>query len=440
MNNPELVSPELKERIASVVQRLGWVPDGIARALTTRRTGAIGAVFPTLTHGDFARAIDGLQSELTRLGYTLLLACSEYDFDQEFRQVKKFVERGVDAILLVGELHHHDLTGFLTRNDVPMLNMFVYNRDTHGTSIGPDNHKALYRLTNHLIDFGHRRFGVIAQDATTNDRARARTEGIRDALAEHSLAVRPDHFVVGQWTIHQGRELFRRIVSKDPKPTAVICGNGYLAVGAMLESQTLGIRVPDEMSIVGYDDIEIMAELPIPITTVRVLSDEVGRRAGSHIAALLEGREEATVFECAAEILLLELCAHDCGGGSDHVGIENAEAREMCIDAFGMFCQLRFFAERQRPGTRQIDPQFFDRLAGRGGHDEHAVGKTHRFFDAVGDEQDRGPVGHPQLFQVVANLQTSERIERAERLIHQQHRRPQDEGSRQRHALAHAAR
>ena len=107
----------------------------------------------------------GLQSELTRLGYTLLLACSEYDFDQEFRQVKKFVERGVDAILLVGELHHHNLEEFLPRNDVPMLNMFVYNPKTHGTSIGPDNHKALYRLTRHLIDFGHRRFGVIAQDS-----------------------------------------------------------------------------------------------------------------------------------------------------------------------------------------------------------------------------------------------------------------------------------
>jgi LacI family transcriptional regulator len=303
MNNPELVSPELQERIASVVQRLGWVPDGIARALSTRRTGAIGAVFPTLTHGDFARAIDGLQSELTRLGFTLLLACSEYDFDQEFRQVKKFVERGVDAILLVGELHHPDLSGFLARNDVPMLNMFIYNPKTHGTSIGPDNHKALYRLTKHLIDFGHRRFGVIAQDSTSNDRARARTQGIRDALSEHSLAVRPEHFAVGQWTINEGRELFRRIVSHDPKPTAVICGNGYLAVGAMLESQALGIRVPEEMSIVGYDDIEIMAELPIPITTVRVLSDEVGRRAGRHIAAKLEGREEATVFECDAEIV-----------------------------------------------------------------------------------------------------------------------------------------
>jgi LacI family transcriptional regulator len=304
MNNPELVSTELKERVASVVERLGWVPDGAARALATRRTGAIGAVFPTLTHGDFARAIDGLQKELARLGYTLLLACSDYDSEQEYRQVRKFVERGVDAILLVGELHHSDLKPFLARNDTPLLNMFVYNPATHGTSIGPDNHKALYRLTRHLIDLGHVGFGVIAQDSSTNDRAKARNEGIRDALAEQGLAVRPDHFVVGRWTIREGRELFRRIVSHDPRPTAVICGNGYLAVGAMLESQHLGIRVPEEMSIVGYDDIEIMAELPIPVTTVRVLSDEVGRRAGRHVAALLEGRAEATEFECDAEIVL----------------------------------------------------------------------------------------------------------------------------------------
>jgi LacI family transcriptional regulator len=304
MNSPELVSPELRERIASVVERLGWVPHGVARALATRRTGAIGAIFPTLTHGDFARAIEALQRELTRLGYTLLLACSEYDSGQEYQQVRKFIERGVDAILLVGAEHHHELNGLLERNHVPVLNMFVYAPETHGTSIGPDNHKALYRLTNHLIELGHRRFGVIAQDSLTNDRARARNQGIRDALAEHGLAVRPDHLTIGQWTIHEGRELFRRIINSIPRPTAVICGNGYLAVGALLESQKLGIRVPDDMSIVGYDDIEIMAELPIPITTVRVLSDEVGRRAARHIVARVEGSEIPQEFECDAEIVV----------------------------------------------------------------------------------------------------------------------------------------
>ena len=304
MNAPSLVSAELRERIASVVERLGWVPDAAARALATRRTNTIGAIFPTLTHGDFARAIEGLQDELTRAGYTLLLACSEYDIEQEYRQARKLVERGSDAILLVGELHHHDMQEFLARHRVPALNTFVYNRATHGSCIGPDNHQAMFRLTNYLIELGHRRFGVIAQATKTNDRAKARLDGINNALSRYSLAVRPEHFTEGRWTIREGRDLFRTIAMTHPAPTAVICGNAYLAVGAMLESQALGIAVPVGMSIVGYDDIEIMSELPIPITTLRVNSEEVGRRAARHAVCLLEGRDTPPELECAAEIVI----------------------------------------------------------------------------------------------------------------------------------------
>ena len=304
MNSPELVSPELRERVMSVVRHLGWIPDGTARAFSTRRTRTIGAVFPGLAHGDFSRAIDGLQGELTRLDYTLLLASSDFNIDREFQLVRNFLERGVDAVLVVGEDHHHDLGPLLAKNGIPSLNMFSYNPNTHGTSIGPDNFKATYRMTQYLIELGHRSFGLVAQDLTTSDRARAREEGIRHALAEHSLAIRPNHYAVGRWTILEGRQLFRRIVEDVSRPTAVMCGNAYLAVGAMLESQTLGIRVPEEMSIVGYDDLEVMNELPIPITTVRVQSREVGRRAGQRIVAILEGKEDSTQFECEVEIVV----------------------------------------------------------------------------------------------------------------------------------------
>lgn len=303
MNNPQTVSPELRTRIASVVRHLGWVPHGAARALATRRTGTIGAVFPTLTHGDFARAIQALQNELSKSGYTLLLACSEYNQEQEFQQIRKLIERGVDALILVGEAHHEDLYDFLAKQKVPYVNTFVYNPASHGTCVGPDNRKALYRLTQYLIALGHRRFGVVAQSTANNDRAKARLEGVRDALAEHSIAILPAHFAEGFWGVNEGRQLFRRIMVQKPWPTAVICGNAYLTVGALLESQAMGIRVPQEMSIVGYDDIEIMSELPIAITTVRVSSDEVGRRAARLLVARLEGKEIDPGFECDAEII-----------------------------------------------------------------------------------------------------------------------------------------
>jgi LacI family transcriptional regulator len=304
MNNPDIVSAELRERVASVIRHLGWVPHGAARALATRRTGTIGAVFPTLTHGDFARAIQGLQSELAKSGRTLLLACSEYDLDQEHNQVRKLIERGVDGLILVGEVHHRDLAELLQKKRIPYVNTFVYNPTTHGTCVGPDNRKALYKLTSYLIELGHTQFGVVAQTVRNNDRAEARLRGIRDALAERSIAIQPRHFVQGLWGINEGRQLFRHVLAQEPWPTAVICGNAYLTVGALLESQSMGMEVPKEISIVGYDDIEIMSELSVPLTTVRVVSDEVGRKAARLLVAKLEGRDLGDGLECAAEIVV----------------------------------------------------------------------------------------------------------------------------------------
>jgi LacI family transcriptional regulator len=159
-------------------------------------------------------------------------------------------------------------------------------------------------MTRHLIGLGHRRFGVIAQSTHNNDRAKARVDGVRDALAERSLAIHPAHLMEGRWSIREGRELFRRMLEHEPWPTAVICGNAFLAVGAMLESQAMAIAVPARMSIVGYDDIEIMSELPIPITTVRGPSGEIGRRAAACLLARIEGLPDDTVYECEAEIVV----------------------------------------------------------------------------------------------------------------------------------------
>lgn len=304
INKPDVVSPDLRRRIGAVIDRLGWVPDGAARALATRRSGVFGAVFPTITHGDFARAAHAIQEELLQRGYTLLLACSEYDPAQEYQQARKFVERGVDALILVGQPHHPDLTAFLERRRIPTINTFVYDKTAHGTCVGPDNREALFRLTTYLAELGHASFGAIAQSAENNDRALARMAGITDALAARGLAIRPQHLLIGKWSIDEGRSMFRRMMATDPRPTAVICGNPYLAIGAVLEAGAMRLRVPDDISIVGYDDVEIMAHLSPPLTTIRVDGDTVGRRAVAHLVARIEGKEADVPFECAADIVI----------------------------------------------------------------------------------------------------------------------------------------
>lgn len=304
INTPAIVSPDLRERIASAIDVLGWVPDGAAKALATRRSHAIGAVFPTLSVGDFARATNAVESELESLGYTLLLACSQYNAEQELRQVKKLAERGVDGLILVGRSHHPDLARFVERQRLPFVYSFVHDGQQDRTCIGPDNRKAMMELTNYLIDLGHRCIAVIAQSTVNNDRAAARLDGIRDALASHGLAVRPQHLAIGQWTIEEGRSLFRQLWQTSPQPTAVICGNAHLAVGAMIESQAMGIAVPAELSLVSYDDIEIMSQLPVPLTALRVPSEDVGRHAARYIIGQVEGRPVDVIFEHVPTLLV----------------------------------------------------------------------------------------------------------------------------------------
>ncbi len=303
MNSPALVSPALRDRVEAVTLRLGWVPHAAARTLATRRSGAIGAVFPTLSHGDFARAAEALQGALTERGYTLFLACSHYDPDAEHALVRQFVERGVDALVLVGNAHKPETTALLEGRGVPFVNTFNHDASSTEPTIGPDNRLAMARLTRHLLSLGHRRFGMIAQSTRSNDRAAARLQGVRDALSEVGLSIRPQHFTEGQWSIAEGKALFGRIVEAAPRPTAVICGNAYLAVGAVLEAARRAIALPGDMSVVGYDDVEIMRELPVPVTTLRVRSDEVGRRAAAFLVAALEGRPADVAMECEVEIV-----------------------------------------------------------------------------------------------------------------------------------------
>jgi len=304
MNNPTVVSDELRSRIKVAIDHLGWVPHAAARALATQRTGTIGAVFPTLANEHFASAIQALQESLEQAGYTLLLGCSEYDLDREYRQVRTMLERGVDAVVLVGEAHHQDLQPLLLQRQIPFVNTFVYRENSDSLCVGIDNHRAFFDYTTYLVGLGHRRFAMLSQHTDTNDRAQARREGVRDALGEHGLGISAAHMVDGVWGARVGRQLFSKVMNTPQPPTVVICGNGSFAMGAMLEAMDQGYKIPSELSVVGFDDFELMSELPIPITTVRVPSAAIGTNAARMILSELSEPGTARSVELEAELIV----------------------------------------------------------------------------------------------------------------------------------------
>jgi hypothetical protein len=137
INRPESVSEDLRTRVTMVIDQLGWVPNAAARALSSQRTGAIGAIFPALALGDFARAIDAMQDALAERNSLLLLARSKYDSGLEYSLVRKLAERGVDGLVLVGSTREPAYEDFLAKLEIPYVNSFVFEQDSSVPCVGP---------------------------------------------------------------------------------------------------------------------------------------------------------------------------------------------------------------------------------------------------------------------------------------------------------------
>jgi LacI family transcriptional regulator len=306
LNAPDLVSLELRERIAHAVQELQWVPNGVAKALASLRTRTVGVMIPTLSHQNFATLIEALQHRLGAAQYTLLLCCVEASAELRLQQARKLLEQGVECLVLVGEAQPPALFDLLVSRKVPYVITYTSGRTGAHTCIGFDNYASAVRVTQHLLDLGHRNFGMVAHNSNDNDRIQQRIEGIRDTLARAGIAIRPQHLVqVDSRHIASGREGMRQILQDiEHCPTALICTNDYIATGAMIEAKVQNLAIPRDLSIVGFDDTDMSAHLDPPLTTIRVPSRRMGEEIAAYIIARLEGGLAAPPPALEAELVV----------------------------------------------------------------------------------------------------------------------------------------
>jgi LacI family transcriptional regulator len=283
LNLPDRVKDELRKRVLAAMRDLGYVPNSAARALRSRRTHIMGIVIPTLNYAMYARLVEGVQQRLVHHGYSLLVATSEYDLASEEERARVLIERGVEGIVLIGDIHRPSLYEHLDSTDIPYVNTYVYRSDSAHPCIGFDNRRATAEVTQFLLGLGHRTFGVISAVTTGNDRAAERVAGVRTTLESYSLDLPPEAVYERPYSIASGREGFRYLHGLANPPTAIVCGNDVLAIGAMIEARALGVAVPERVSIVGFDNLELAANLEPPLTTVDVPATEMGERAADFL-------------------------------------------------------------------------------------------------------------------------------------------------------------
>ena len=285
LNHPQMVRGPLRGRAEQVLRDAGYVAHGAARSLASNRSRTMGAVVPTVDSALFAKIVDGLQQAINSHGYQLLLASSNYSPTREAAEVRALLERGVDGLMLVGREHAAELAPMLQARGTPVVTTCHYDAHSAWPTVGWDNVRESSRIADYLLDIGHRCFGVIAGLVPDNDRAADRVTGFRAALGRRGITLATGSVIEKPYSVPDARQAMAALLRLPERPTAILCGNDILAYGALQECLWRDLRVPTDVSISGFDNIEMAAHCRPGITTLDVPAGDIGEAAGQALLA-----------------------------------------------------------------------------------------------------------------------------------------------------------
>lgn len=279
INNNRFVSEQVREKVEQAIRELNYAPSALARSLKIRQTRTIGMLLTASSNPFYAEVVRGVENSCYERGYSLILCNTEGDEERMNRSLETLMQKRVDGLLLMCTETHLPSAEILNRYpSVPMVMMDWAPFEGRGDIIQDNALLGGEMATRHLIERGYRRIACIAgpQDKTP---ARLRLEGFHKAMAAHGLTV-PDGYVVdGDFEFQGGFNAMTQLLALEPVPEAVFTSNDAMAVGVYHALYKAGLQVPQDIAVMGYDNIELARYLTPPLTTVHQPKDELGELA-----------------------------------------------------------------------------------------------------------------------------------------------------------------
>jgi DNA-binding LacI/PurR family transcriptional regulator len=287
------ISAETVAEIKRLATRMGYVPSATARGLKTRRTRALGVIVSHIDDPFWSEVLQGIDEVLHPAGYSLFVAATHRDRQREKEVVQAMVQRGVDGVILCAPQFSPDQSRVMQAYGVPMVivnnegasdaQYLVYNDDCYGSRL----------LARHLIELGHRHVAYMGNQVggrTTVERE----AGFREEMQTAGLEVRgQDVLMAPDGTPNGGHAGTQQILAFTARPTAIMCYNDYMAIGVYSALRGAGLRIPEDVSVVGYDDITMAAYLLPPLTTLRQFKRDLGAGAANMMLRVLDTRDPA---------------------------------------------------------------------------------------------------------------------------------------------------
>jgi LacI family transcriptional regulator len=291
LNGTRPVSPEARIKVEAAITRLGYVPSGVARSLKAKATSTIGLLIPNGSNPYFAELARGIEDHCERNGYSVILCNSDDDSDKQRRYLRVLLERRIDGLIVATVGGDSEFAQALALVKVPMV---LVDRPLEGVEadlVQINHEQGGYLATRHLLELGHRRIACLGGPADTLV-AQERLAGYRRAMAEVGQAVQQQWLINTEFTSAAGYSAAAHLLAENA-PTAIFAGNDMIGIGILRAAAERGLRVPQDLSIVGFDDIAVSRYLYPALTTVGQSILQLGERAAAQLLARLGQRNKS---------------------------------------------------------------------------------------------------------------------------------------------------
>jgi DNA-binding LacI/PurR family transcriptional regulator len=308
LRDSPLVNPKTTEEIRKIARELGYQPSAVARGLVTRRTYTIGVVVTTIADPFVSEVVIGIELAANDYGYSVILADSNADPVREQSVVHSFAERRVDGIVVTSSRVGALYTGVLAQMNAPIVLINNQHPGQFVHSVMIDNVQGSREATAHLIGLGHRRIAYIG-DRYGHQSDTERLTGYQEALAQAGVPLRAELVVNGDSKPEAAILAMEALLALPDPPTAVFCYNDMTALGVLRAAHVQGVKVPEDLSIVGFDDLFLATYTQPQLTTVRQPMQRMGRMAMESLLRLMSGEASGEAVKVPAELIVRESTA-----------------------------------------------------------------------------------------------------------------------------------
>ena len=304
VNQVATVDAQLAKRVWKAIEELGYYPNRQARALVSGRSRAFGLIVSEITNPFFPEIVQTFETLAVEQHYEILLTSTIHDPKRMELAVRRMIEGRVDGVAILTFGMEEDLLEHLRFRNLPLVFVDIGPKAPRVSNIRVDYADGIRQAVQHLAALRHERIGFIAGPLRLRS-AMARKDAFQASMKEIGLPVKPDFLVEGDHRLEGGKRALKKLAELRERPTAVLCSNDMTAIGVMREAFELNIKVPQDLSVIGFDDIRMAEFLTPPLTTVQMSQSELARLAFE--ALLKEVKRETPIPEGSEYVLKTHL-------------------------------------------------------------------------------------------------------------------------------------